>query len=86
MYIIKCILVLWKYTDGEIMPILKHNPLSPKLSSMIIDEIGQKTVAEQCSVTIGAVNHWKKRGIPKYRADFLKIKNSRLKVWAVKDV
>lgn len=68
------------------MPILKHNPLSSNISSKIIDEIGQKTVAEECGVTVGAVNHWKRRGIPKYRADFLKIKFSKLKVWTEIDV
>lgn len=63
------------------MPILTNHPVSPNDSRLIIEEIGLKTIAKECSITPGCVNLWKTRGIPKYRADYLKLRFPKLKVW-----
>ncbi len=63
------------------MPILTNPPLTPALSALIIDEVGAKAIADACSMTIGGVYFWKTRGIPKFRADFLRLKFPKLEAW-----
>ncbi len=63
------------------MPKLVNPPLSSEISSKIIEEAGARKIANACSITVGGVYIWKLRGIPKYRADFLRLKFPKLEAW-----
>jgi len=51
------------------------------ISCQIVEEIGQRKLASVCAVTPGGVNHWKSRGLPKYRAAYLRLRYPKLQVW-----
>lgn len=48
------------------------------VAELVIDGLGGTvTVASLCDVTPSAVSHWRKKGIPKYRVDFLRLARPR---------
>lgn len=52
--------------------------ISPEISVRIIEELGDcSAVAKVCEVTKSAVSQWKKNGIPRNQARFLRLRFAR---------
>jgi hypothetical protein len=48
-------------------------------SSDLIDKLGgPKALADEFRITEAAVCHWRKRGMPRYRREYLELKHKKL--------
>lgn len=58
---------------------------SPLFAQALIKEIGYRKIQEICKINASAVCHWKNRGIPFYRLQYLKTKLPELEAWCKLD-